>query len=1119
MKFFVRDGKGSTKQKALLIMISIMALVVQPVYGLIASQSANAVGETVVTPTSMNGWTVSASNGGSATFQSPTDSTGALKISLANGNSRVRVNKPVDVPLATVSNISFKGKLLSGPTGSANTVFRLGMDYDGNGPGTVQWIVYETYYNFDSVNTTNSTTDWQTWNVKDGKFWGAWNAAGDYATNKTLSEILAANPDAVIKEISVGMGAQGFSLSTPWQSLVDTVSFNGATFDFQPASIVACTTTSNIHSTSLSSWNTSDTSTDGSASNQLTSSGLRVKTEAAGHRKAAGYYPVDFKLGALGTDSIADILTMNVNSGAKPGAQLVVDFDGDSISDGILVGETIYGNNWWLSNSAAQFVKDGSPKIGGGNGSSWFGTASEWLNAFPNATVKAIGYSLGSGMTGDVTITKITAGCTTYTFGPIAPTVTITTPSEAGSVNTKQNGNNVTVTGKFTDDKAVNYLQLELVKDGNLVTVYTMHYNNAGLHSDGTFSVSIPVAANIAEGPYSLFYTGTDFDGGVTARMERKFLIDNTAPNTPNNLRLQVRSTGNFVGQNGWTNHSDVTALWNGNNTEAVTYEYQYWNDVTTSSWKSDNHWKTNSATASYAGTVNEGEGKHYYCVVAIDLAGNRSNCSAPFSFNYDATDPMTDIVVSPVVNGKFTVSGDASDNISLNRVYVQLVHRQTGVRYGGTTINLIGKGKTAEWSVEYTISDLPQGSYAAHVEATDMAGNRGAAGSTDNFFVDRTAPGVEILNMAAVNPSSFDIKATDAVGLKRIDYSLWTNSNTTQLGVWGAWISGTEFNDSGISQYTSNVDLSKKYFADLPDGEYTLRATAGDMAGNSKNAENFNFVVDRTAPKVTVNPIANSTNTTPVITGTVDEPGLNVTILIDGKEEAPVTSDEDGKWSWTPTTPFQVGGPYTVVAVATDAAGNTSSSDTSAPQPYWTQFAVTAPVITNPDDDQTSSNPDEDIDRGPVAAASTNPPITNPNDGDGDNTTTNDTTTTDGSEDTDVLAESTTDNSDNEGQVLAAQDEKGNWSIVNLVLSAATILLSLVALIGLARRKEEGEDNHKLVRILTLIPVAIAATAFLLIEDLSASAIWFNWWTALYAVVLAVQIAIVSSLKNSREY
>lgn len=75
---------------------------------------------------------------------------------------------------------------------------------------------------------------------------------------------------------------------------------------------------------------------------------------------------------------------------------------------------------------AAPFVASGAPHVGGGNGSPYFGTAAEWLNAFPAARVKAVGYGLGGGVVGDYLIKKITVGCVEYTFG--LPTVTPVTP-------------------------------------------------------------------------------------------------------------------------------------------------------------------------------------------------------------------------------------------------------------------------------------------------------------------------------------------------------------------------------------------------------------------------------------------------------------------------------------------------------------------------------------------------------------------------------------------------------------------------------------------------------------------------------------------------------------------
>ena len=108
------------------------------------------------------------------------------------------------------------------------------------------------------------------------------------------------------------------------------------------------------------------------------------------------------------------------------------------------------------------------------------------------------------------------------------PKVTLTTPVAGSAVSTKVNGNKLQLKGTFTDDEAVNYLQFELVYAGNLVTVGTMHYFT--VNPDGTYTYDLPVASNLASGEYSLFFTGTDFENGVTVRNQRVFTIDNTKP-------------------------------------------------------------------------------------------------------------------------------------------------------------------------------------------------------------------------------------------------------------------------------------------------------------------------------------------------------------------------------------------------------------------------------------------------------------------------------------------------------------------------------------------------------------------------------------------------------------
>lgn len=151
---------------------------------------------------------------------------------------------------------------------------------------------------------------------------------------------------------------------------------------------------------------------------EFTNDGLHIYTDnASGLAKVAWYHNVNYPLTDVGTPS------MNYSStfGLEPGLQLVVDFDNNGTPDGILVGEAVYGDDWWLSNSAAQFVKDAAPVTGGGSGSAYHGTLNGWLASFPDAQVKAVGFSLGSGVHADGTLRSLTFGCYTWKFGKEQP--------------------------------------------------------------------------------------------------------------------------------------------------------------------------------------------------------------------------------------------------------------------------------------------------------------------------------------------------------------------------------------------------------------------------------------------------------------------------------------------------------------------------------------------------------------------------------------------------------------------------------------------------------------------------------------------------------------------------
>lgn len=185
--------------------------------------------------------------------------------------------------------------------------------------------------------------------------------------------------------------------------------------------------------------------------NDFLADGVHVWTQGAeSSDKAAGYFDVNLPLAGVGEPSLGWTPAAPPVGNLKPSVQLKTDFDGDGNIDGILVGEPtyqdgtpLYGNDWWLSNASDQFVKDAAPSHTGGSGSENHGTLAQWRSVFPDARVIESGWSLGSGVHGDGTITHIFLGSERYYFTPAAEPETKTKyRSEVDTHLTRANGHN-----------------------------------------------------------------------------------------------------------------------------------------------------------------------------------------------------------------------------------------------------------------------------------------------------------------------------------------------------------------------------------------------------------------------------------------------------------------------------------------------------------------------------------------------------------------------------------------------------------------------------------------------------------------------------------------------------
>jgi hypothetical protein len=208
--------------------------------------------------------------------------------------------------------------------------------------------------------------------------------------------------------------------------------------------------------------------------------------------------------------------------------------------------------------------------------------------------------------------------------------------------------------------------------------------------------------------------------------------IDSKAPSAPSELKLSVTSSGLAIANNGYTNTSDVTVSWENGTTEPVTYVYKYWNDVASSTYRQSTPWSNPLANTSYAGVVNEGEGKHFFCVVARDLAGNESSCSTPYAFTYDVTAPDASIeglVANQEVAGDVTLTGAVSDKNPMNSYFVITGpngYRQTSLYTDGRMTH----------DYLWKTSSLQNGLYKVQFETRDKAGNKDGGSVTSLSIV-----------------------------------------------------------------------------------------------------------------------------------------------------------------------------------------------------------------------------------------------------------------------------------------------------------------------------------------------------------------------------------------------
>ncbi|MEQ1139830.1 Ig-like domain-containing protein, partial [Acinetobacter seifertii] len=303
-------------------------------------------------------------------------------------------------------------------------------------------------------------------------------------------------------------------------------------------------------------------------------------------------------------------------------------------------------------------------------------------------------------------------------------------------------------------------------------------------------------------------------------------------------------------------------------------------------------------------------DGPHTVTVTATDPAGNVGTGSAVLTV--DTTAPV--VALNDVLSNDSTpaLTGTVTDPTATVVVTVD------GVNYPATTN---GDGT---WTLaDNTLPALTDGPHTITVTATDPAGNVGTTNAV--VTVDTTAPNAPVIDpINASNPVTGTAEPGSTVKVTFPDGS----TATVVAGPDGKWTVPNP--------------------GDLTDGQ-TVTATATDPAGNPSLPGSA--VVDAVAPTVAVT-TALTNDSTPALTGTVNDPTAKVVVTVDGVNY-PATNNGDGTWTLADNTlPVLADGPHTITVTATDPAGNVGTTnavvtvDTTAPNaPVIDPINATNPV------------------------------------------------------------------------------------------------------------------------------------------------------------------------------
>ncbi len=514
-------------------------------------------------------------------------------------------------------------------------------------------------------------------------------------------------------------------------------------------------------------------------------------------------------------------------------------------------------------------------------------------------TAKAVSSGMESAASGEFLLTIDATA-------PSAPTLSYTPGSDSGrsSVDGVTNVTTPTVTGT--------------AEAGSTVTLYLdgVSVETTTASGVGAWTITTPT---VSQGNHTLTARAVDTAGNTSAASASLALTVDTTVAAPTGVALATASDTGTLGDNLTAINTPVI----GGTAEANAVVSLYKDSTTL----------LGNATADGSGVWRMtlgalGDGAHTLTARAVDLAGNSSTASSPFTVTIDTTPPAAPSAPS------LTAASD-SGNSSSDRLTNVKTPTFTGTAEANSVIDLLVSGSvvgtgTADGSGAWTVtagSPLADGNWSFSTRSRDAAGNtRDGVGSL-NVTIDSTADA----------PGSLKLTSATDTGRSTTD-GLTNLVSPTVAGTAAAGSSVTLY-DGAVALGTATANSQGNWeiaTSGLTVGAHTLTAKAVDAAGNtSLPSAAFTVTVDTSAAAPTGLALAAASDTgvtgdsktnlaTPSVTGMAE--ASSIVLLYEGTTLlGQATAGTDG--SWTVGSSALTGDVHTLTARAVDLAGNTSAA------------------------------------------------------------------------------------------------------------------------------------------------------------------------------------------------